>query len=69
MRILAISDEPSGKLWGSQCREALTGVDMILSAGDLPPAYLSFLTCFTNAPVIYMALYMLPMALFSDDLI
>ena len=54
MRILAISDEPSGKLWGSQCREALTGVDMILSAGDLPPAYLSFLTCFTNAPVIYV---------------
>ena len=54
MRILAISDEPSGKLWGSQCREALTGVDLILSAGDLPPAYLSFLTCFTNAPVIYV---------------
>ena len=46
MRILAISDEPSGKLWGSQCREALAGVDLILSAGDLPPSYLSFLTCF-----------------------
>ena len=54
MRILAISDEPSGKLWGSQCREALAGVDLILSAGDLPPSYLSFLTCFTNAPVVYV---------------
>ncbi len=54
MRILAISDEPSGKLWGGQCREALKGVDLILSAGDLPAAYLSFLTCFTNAPVIYV---------------
>ena len=54
MRILAISDEPSGKLWGSQCREALSGVDLILSAGDLPSSYLSFLTCFTNAPVIYV---------------
>ncbi len=54
MRILAISDEPSGKLWGSQCREALAGVDLILSAGDLPSSYLSFLTCFTNAPVIYV---------------
>ena len=53
MRILAISDEPSQKLWGSRCREALEGVDLILSAGDLPPSYLSFLTCFTNAPVIY----------------
>lgn len=54
MRILAISDEPSQKLWGSRCREALEGVDMILSAGDLPPSYLSFLTCFTSAPVIYV---------------
>ena len=54
MRILAISDEPSQKLWGSRCREALEGVDLILSAGDLPPSYLSFLTCFTSAPVIYV---------------
>ena len=54
MRILAISDEPSQKLWGSRCREALEGVDLILSAGDLPPPYLSFLTCFTSAPVIYV---------------
>jgi Icc-related predicted phosphoesterase len=29
-------------------------VDLILSAGDLPPSYLSFLTCFTSAPVIYV---------------
>ena len=54
MRILAISDEPSQRLWGSRCREALEGVDLILSAGDLPPSYLSFLTCFTSAPVIYV---------------
>ena len=54
MRILAISDEPSQKLWGSRCRETLEGVDLILSAGDLPPSYLSFLTCFTSAPVIYV---------------
>ena len=54
MRILAISDEPSQKLWGSRCREVLEGVDLILSAGDLPPSYLSFLTCFTSAPVIYV---------------
>ena len=54
MRILAISDEPSGKLWGGQCREALAGVDLILSAGDLPSSYLSFLTCFTDAPIVYV---------------
>ena len=54
MRILAISDEPSPRLWGDHCREALRGVDLILSAGDLPAKYLSFLTCFTNAPVVYV---------------
>ena len=54
MRILAIADEPSGRLWGDLCREALSGVDLILSAGDLPAKYLSFLTCFTDAPVVYV---------------
>ena len=54
MRIMAISDEPSPKLWGDHCREALSGVDLILSAGDLPAKYLSFLTCFTNAPIVYV---------------
>ena len=54
MRILAIADEPSKRLWGDLCREALSGVDLILSAGDLPAKYLSFLTCFTNAPIVYV---------------
>ncbi len=54
MRILAIADEPSEKYWGDRCRETLCGVDLILSAGDLPSSYLSFLTCFTSAPVIYV---------------
>ena len=54
MRILAIADEPSEKLWGDRCRESLRGIDLILSAGDLPSSYLSFLTCFTSAPVIYV---------------
>ena len=54
MRILALADEPSGRLWGEQCKEALTGIDLILSAGDLPSSYLSFLTCFTSAPVVYV---------------
>ena len=54
MRILAIADEPSSRLWGDLCRDALSGVDLILSAGDLPAKYLSFLTCFTNAPIVYV---------------
>lgn len=54
MRILALADEPSDRLWGERCREALSGIDLILSAGDLPSSYLSFITCFTNAPVVYV---------------
>ena len=54
MRILAISDEPSDRLWGDLCRQYLKDVDLILSAGDLPAKYLSFLTCFTNAPIVYV---------------
>ena len=54
MRILAIADEPSNRLWGDLCRDALRGVDLILSAGDLPAKYLSFLTCFTDAPIVYV---------------
>ena len=34
--------------------EALSGADLILSAGDLPASYLSYLTCFTSAPVLYV---------------
>ena len=54
MRIMVLADEPSNRLWGEHCREALSGIDLILSAGDLPSSYLSYLTCFTNAPVIYV---------------
>ena len=54
MRILALADEPSDRLWSDRCRDVLSGIDLILSAGDLPSSYLSFITCFTNAPVIYV---------------
>ena len=54
MRILAIADEPDNRLWGENCRRELEGVDLILSAGDLPAPYLSYLTCFTNAPIFYV---------------
>ena len=54
MRILAIADEPSPKLWGERVRQELDGIDLILSAGDLPARYLSFLTCFTSAPIVYV---------------
>ena len=54
MKILAISDVASTALWSPQCRERLEGIDLILSCGDLPRAYLEFLTNFTPAPILYV---------------
>ena len=54
MKILAISDVASKALWSSQCRERLDGVDLILSCGDLPRAYLEYLTNFTAASILYV---------------
>lgn len=54
MRVLVLADEPNNKLWSERCREMLAGTDLILSAGDLPSSYLSFLTCFTHAPIVYV---------------
>ena len=54
MHILALADEPDSRLWDLRDREKLSTADLILSAGDLSPHYLSFLTCFTHAPVVYV---------------
>jgi len=54
MRILAIADVAEPTLWERLNRSKLEGVDLIISCGDLPPAYLSFLTCFTSAPILYV---------------
>lgn len=54
MKILAISDIPSKALWDYCTRERLAGVDLILSCGDLPRAYLEHLTNFTAAPILYV---------------
>lgn len=54
MRILTIADEPNEYLWSSEVREALDGVNMIISCGDLPAEYLDYLATFTAAPVFYV---------------
>lgn len=54
MRILAIADEESKYLWDFYEEGKLKDVDLILSAGDLHPHYLSFLVTFANAPVLYV---------------
>lgn len=54
MKILAISDERAAALWDYFDNTRLEGIDLILSCGDLPPTYLSFLATFTKAPVLYV---------------
>lgn len=54
MRILALADESDERLWNERAREKLQGVDLILSAGDIDAPFLSFLTCFTTAPIVYI---------------
>lgn len=54
MKILAVADEESKYLWDYYEREKLADVDLILSAGDLKPEYLSFLTTMYAIPVLYI---------------
>ena len=54
MRIMLLSDVADKALWDYLDRRLLEGIDLILSCGDLPAEYLSFLTCFTNAPILYV---------------
>ena len=54
MRILLLADEPDVRLWDHLDRSLLEDIDLVLSCGDLPASYLSFLTCFTSAPILYV---------------
>ncbi len=54
MKILVLSDEPSKWLWDFFEREKLEEYDLILSCGDLPASYLSFLVTFAKGPLLYV---------------
>lgn len=54
MRILVVADEESKYYWDFYEDWKLKDVDLILSAGDLDPRYLSFLVTFSNCPVLYV---------------
>lgn len=54
MKILLLADEAEATLWERLNKKRLEGVELVLSCGDLPSSYLSFLTCFTTAPVMYI---------------
>ena len=54
MKILVLADEPDKMLWDHLDRRRLEGIDLVISCGDLSGSYLSFLTCFTCAPILYV---------------
>ncbi len=54
MQILVLADEPVQRLWSEYGRETLQKADLILSCGDLPSSYLSYMTCFSSGPVVYV---------------
>ena len=54
MRVLLLADEPDVRLWDHLDRSLLEDIDLVISCGDLPAEYLSFITCFTSAPILYV---------------
>ena len=54
MKILVLADEPDKMLWDHLDKRRLEGIDLVISCGDLSASYLSFLTCFTRAPILYV---------------
>lgn len=54
MRILAISDTEEGWLYDHYDRERMAGVDLIVSCGDLPAAYLEHIVTLANVPLVYV---------------
>ena len=54
MKILVLADTPCKALWDYYDESRLRGLDLILSAGDLPASYLSFLVTLGPCPVLYV---------------
>ena len=54
MRILAVADRVEPLLYDRFDRQRFEDIDLILSCGDLPPEYLSFLLDKLNAPLYFV---------------
>ena len=54
MKLLVISDVPDPGLWDYFSKSKLQGADAIISCGDLPSAYLTFLVTMANRPLFYV---------------
>ena len=54
MKILAISDVVEPILYGAGLEKYVSGVEAVVSCGDLPFEYLEYITTFSGAPVYYV---------------
>lgn len=54
LSVLAVADTVSAPLYDHFCPERWGHIDLVLSAGDLPPEYLDFLCSSLNVPVLYV---------------
>ncbi len=54
MRVLAISDAVEPLLYGEQLDRYASGVDAVVSCGDLPFEYLEYIVTFSGAPLYYV---------------
>ena len=54
MKILTVSDRVEPALYDKFQTERFPDIDLILSCGDLPPEYLSFLVTMFNVPLFYV---------------
>jgi Icc-related predicted phosphoesterase len=54
MRILCVSDQVDPLVYSPRMRERFRDVDLVLSAGDLPPEYLGFITSMLNKDLVYV---------------
>lgn len=54
LKIMVLSDEPCRILYENYRKEVLEDIDLIVSCGDLPYDYLSFIATVFRGPVLYV---------------
>jgi hypothetical protein len=54
MKILCVSDQIDPLVYSASIKERFRGIDMVLSAGDLPADYLGFIVSSLNKPLLFV---------------
>jgi Icc-related predicted phosphoesterase len=54
MKILCISDQIDPLVYSASIKERFSGIDIVLSAGDLPLDYLEFIVSSLNKPLLFV---------------